>query len=90
MATRISPWSPLVRGDSPVMTYDAFVTIVDKYHQYHPYDRYGQAVMNVLYSIHPNLYNRLCANHLDIFHATDQSSIESALDWIRRELSPHK
>jgi len=69
------------------MTFEKFLKLVQEYHQHHTTLRYGQCVMNVLRSVCPDLYERTCAEKLDIFYTTDSAEIEATLSWLERRLS---
>lgn len=66
------------------MTFDDFLTTVTEYHRTHPSQRYGQAVMNVLYQVRPDLYDRTTKERFDVFYTTDAAEIEAILAWLKR------
>ena len=69
------------------MTFDKFLDTVREYQQHHPAQRYGQSVMNVLRSIRPELYDRACAENLDIFYTNDSAEIDATLAWLEQRFS---
>lgn len=69
------------------MTIEQFVTILDAYHQHHPTYRRGQCLMNVLHSLRPDLYNRACAENLDVFYSTDENDITAVLLWLEHRFA---
>lgn len=67
------------------MTYQAFVKIVDQTSNNFNW-RYGQALMNVLYTVSKEKYNEICDSELDSYN--DDSVIPKLLrlledDWNR-------
>lgn len=69
------------------MTFDKFLALVNQYHAHHPTQRYGQSVMNVLYSLQPELYNRAIENRFDIFYTSESTEIEAMLFWLEKQWS---
>jgi len=67
-------------------TIEKFVTTLNAYHHHHPTYRRGQCVMNVLYSLYPDLYTRACAEGMDVFHSTDDNEITAMLQWMEHRL----
>lgn len=69
------------------MTFEEFLTMVHQYHQQHSTQRYGQAVMNVLHSVRPDLYERACTEHLDVFYTHDSAEVNATLAWLNQRFS---
>lgn len=67
-------------------TSEMFMTALDGYCRHHPTLRYGQCVMNVLYSMNPDLHKRVCDEKLDVFYSTDMEEIGTLLAWISLRL----
>ena len=65
-------------------TFDEFLTLVEAYHRQHPAHRYGQAVMNLLYSVRPDLYERAQHEHLDVFYTHDSAEVNATLAWLKQ------
>ncbi len=73
------------------MTYAEFLSVVEKYHDCHRGLRYGQVVMNCLWSMDLELYEQVCLNHLDVFQSTDVTDVAQTLSFVSARLqSPHR
>lgn len=64
------------------MRYAAFLTLVEEYQRSHPSLRWGQCVMNVLFSLQPRLYESLLSSDLDCFYTTDASEVQRTLTYL--------
>jgi cysteine sulfinate desulfinase/cysteine desulfurase-like protein len=71
------------------MTFANFLSLVDQYAQHHASHRYGQSVMNVLYSLRPDLHECARVNRCDIFYTTDTTEIATMLQWLEQEWNRH-
>lgn len=65
------------------MNVDTFLSLVEKYHAHYPEQRRGQAMMNVLHSMHPEAYDYACGHGLDVFYTHDETKIEAFLSYLR-------
>ena len=63
------------------MFYEDFLDLVDKTFHQNPELRYGQTVMNVLYSVWPSKHSELVANHVDCFY--DNSNVDFVLTHLK-------
>lgn len=54
----------------PKMTFDQFMIIVDEYYCQYPEMRFGQALMNCLWTIDPQMYNFIKETKIDCFYDT--------------------
>ena len=68
------------------MTGTEFLSSVEKYHNYHPTLRYGQSIMNCLWSLNPELYEEVCINKLDVYHTTDATDIAQTVLFVSTRL----
>lgn len=69
------------------MTFDTFLALVNTYRQKHPEQRYGQSVMNVLYSCRPALHDAAMAQRRDLYYLTESADIQTTLDWLQTQWS---
>ena len=61
------------------MKFEQFVQQADIFYNYnHPHMRYGQSVMNVLYQIRPDLYEKTKGTDFDCFY--DDSTVALTLN----------
>lgn len=66
-----------------VKTFDDFLNLVDDTYNKHSFElRYGQTIMNVLYSISPDKYKELTGTQLDCFY--DDGLVRFTLDELKR------
>lgn len=65
------------------MIFTEFLELVEKYRTHSPQQRYGQAIMNVLHSVKPELYTRVYTNELDIFYTTNTDVINKTLVYLQ-------
>lgn len=70
------------------MTYDKFLHSVDQYCSKHLRMRYGQAVMNVLYSFDQTLHDQVISDGLDIFYVTNRADIDRTLAYLQARWAP--
>lgn len=64
-----------------MITYKEFLTLVDQ--TYNNFNwRYGQSLMNVLYSTWPEKYNELTANNNDCYN--DENKVSIVLDELKQ------
>ncbi len=68
------------------MTNAEFLSIVEKYQDYHSGLRYGQIIMNCLRSVNPELYEEVCINNLDVYDTTDAADIAQTLLFVSTRL----
>lgn len=68
------------------MTGPEFLSRVAKYHDCHSTLRYGQSVMNCLWSLNPELYEEVCNNKLDVYHTTDDTDIAQTVLFVSTRL----
>ena len=69
------------------MTFDKFLSLVNDYHAHYPEQRYGQSLMNVLWSVNPTLYEQVRAAQLDVFYTTDVAKIEQLVQYLETQFS---
>jgi len=71
------------------MTFQQYLALVDAYYARRPTLRYGDAIMNVLHSVRPDLYDRAheFGSGLNTYHTSDPDDIRTTLQWIERRLS---
>ena len=63
------------------ITYKEFLTLVDQ--TYNNFNwRYGQSIMNVLYSTWPEKYNELITNNNDCYY--DENKVSIVLDELKQ------
>ncbi len=66
-----------------VKTFKDFLDLVDKTYNDHSFElRYGQTVMNVLYSVWPDKYKEFVGTKFDCFY--DDGSVRFALDELEK------
>ena len=68
------------------MTGPEFLSRVENYHNYHSTLRYGQSIMNCLWSLDPELYEEVCINKLDVYHTTDATDIAQTVLFVSTRL----
>lgn len=69
---------------SQTMTYLDFLARVNQYYHTRPHQRYGQSLMNVLYSLDPLGYEDMTARGLDCFYTDDPNVLDPVMDYLRR------
>lgn len=69
------------------MTLPTFLSLVSQYHAHYPEQRYGQSLMNVLWSVNPTLYEQVRAAQLDVFYTTDAAKIQQLVQYLETQFS---
>ena len=65
------------------MTFEQFLDKVDKFYYENEFElRHGQAIMNVLYLIRPDLHKKIMGTDFDCFY--DDGSVQDSLDHLER------
>jgi len=65
------------------MTFEQFLDKVDKFYYENEFElRHGQAIMNVLYLIRPDLHKKIMGTDFDCFY--DDGTVKYALDHLER------
>ncbi len=63
--------------DKPTLPFDRFVSLVNQYYEENKNtQRYGQSVMNVLWTIWPEEYRRITETEYDCFYTENDKTLE--------------
>ena len=66
------------------MILEEFMIKVDRfYHDNEPKMRYGQTIMNMLYQVWPDWYNKITGTDLDCFY--DDGIVRFTLEYLKKE-----
>ena len=67
-----------------MLSFEQFLNRVDKVYYENEFElRYGQAVMNVLYSIWPDQYKKIAKTDLDCYY--DDGTVRFTLEYLEKE-----